>query len=84
MRFSVERVGDGLDAIAEVAGAASTARVNRLAGRLRAALRFSQIEEVMAADLQVFLQDIEAQCLDVHNAMYETYVAYPIERAVAG
>jgi uncharacterized alpha-E superfamily protein len=84
VRFSVEQVGDGLDAIARVAGASSTARVNRLAGRLSAALRFSQIEEVMAADLQAFLADIEAQCLEVHNAMYETYVAYPIERAVAG
>jgi uncharacterized alpha-E superfamily protein len=83
VRFSVEQVGDGLDAIAELAGTAATARVIRLAGRLRAALRFSQIEEVMAADLQAFLADVEAQCLEVHNAMYVTFVAYPIERVVA-
>jgi uncharacterized alpha-E superfamily protein len=84
VRFSVEQVGEGLDAIAKVTGAEPVARVNRLAGRLSATLRFSQIEEVMAADLQAFLHDIEMQCLEVHNAMYEAYVAYPIESAVTG
>jgi uncharacterized alpha-E superfamily protein len=83
VRFSVEQVGAALEAIAEVTGAQATARVNRLAGRLRADLRFSQVEEILAGDLQHFLEDIERQCLEIHNAMYETYVAYPIERAVA-
>jgi len=82
-RFSVDQVGIALDAISEVTGAQATARVNRLAGRLRATLRYGQIEEIMAGDLLAFLADVERQCLEVHNAMYETYVAYPIERAVA-
>jgi uncharacterized alpha-E superfamily protein len=82
VRFSVEQVVQGLESIAEVTGAEPVARVNRLAGRLRATLRFSQIEEVMAGDFQAFLRDIEMQCLEVHNTMYETYIAYPIESAV--
>ena len=82
MRFSVEQVSRRLESIAEVTGAEPVHRRQPAGRPARATLRFSQIEEVMAGDLQAFLGDIETQCLEVHNAMYETYIAYPIESAV--
>ena len=58
-------------------------RVNRLAGQLGASLRYSHIEEIMASGLQAYLADIEHQCIGAYESVYETYIAYPIDRALA-
>jgi uncharacterized alpha-E superfamily protein len=83
VRFSADRIQDALSAIANSAETRKAGRVYRLAGRLRAALSFNQIDEIMQDSLHDYLVDIQRQCSDIHTAAYETYIAYPITAALA-
>jgi uncharacterized alpha-E superfamily protein len=83
VRFSVDMVQAALRSISDDTGRHPGDRVNRLAGRLGASLRYSHIEEIMASGLQEYLADIERQCIGAYEAVYETYIAYPIDRALA-
>lgn len=83
VRFASERIEDALRAIARSLGRPATQRPDRFAGRLRSALDFTQIDEIIADDLVQYVQNIGKQCEQVHGAMYQTYIAYPIETAIA-
>jgi uncharacterized alpha-E superfamily protein len=82
VRFAAEMIQSALNAIAETSSTRKTGRANRLAGRLRASLSFSQIDEIMGNGLHVYLADIQRQCAQIHSAIYQQYVAYPIESAL--
>jgi uncharacterized alpha-E superfamily protein len=83
VRFAIDRVELSLRAIARHAGKTSSGRVDRLAGRLQASLDFSQIDEILATSLHAFVQDVRDQSARVHGALFETYIAYPTESAIA-
>jgi uncharacterized alpha-E superfamily protein len=51
----------------------------RLAGRLNARLMFTDLEEVEASGAHTILSAVEAECTAIHQAMFETFVAYPLE-----
>ena len=81
VRFAAEMIQTALNAIAELAETRKNGRANRLAGRLRAALSFGQIDEIMGSGLRPYLYDIQRQCAQIHTALYQQYVSYPIEAA---
>ena len=83
VRFAAEMIQSALNAIAETSGTRKTGRANRLAGKLRASLSFSQIDEIMGSGLRPYLADIQRQCAQIHAAIYQQYVAYAIESALA-
>jgi len=83
VRFSAEMMQNGFQAIAEAAGVRKTGRLNRLAGRLRSSLSFGQIDEIMEGGLHAYLSDIQRQCGQIHTAIQQTYISYPIETALA-
>jgi uncharacterized alpha-E superfamily protein len=83
VRFAADTLHAAFQAVAETTGARKTGRVNRLSGRLRASLSFSQIDEIIEAGLSAYLLDIQRQCAQIHTAIQQTYVAYPIESALA-
>jgi len=83
VRFAVDGVEGSLLAIARSLGRSSPGRVDRLAGRLRASLDYSQIDEIMADSLRSYAQGIRKQCEQVHTALYQTYITYSPESAVA-
>jgi len=83
VRFAAEMVQTALNAIAEMSGGRKTGRANRLAGRLRASLSFSQIDEIIGSGLHPYLADIQRQCAQIHTAIVQQYVTYPIESALA-
>jgi uncharacterized alpha-E superfamily protein len=51
----------------------------RLAGRLNARLSYTDVEEVEATGAGAILTAVEAECSAIHQSMFETYVAYPLE-----
>jgi uncharacterized alpha-E superfamily protein len=51
----------------------------RLAGRLNARLTYTDVEDVEATGASAILNTVEAECSAIHQAMYETFVAYPLE-----
>jgi uncharacterized alpha-E superfamily protein len=81
--FSADQMQNALSAIAASSETRKSGRVHRLAGKLRATLSYNQIDEIMADSLHDYLKDIQAQCAEIHNAAYETFVAYPINAALA-
>jgi uncharacterized alpha-E superfamily protein len=81
VRFAAERIQNALQAIAETTQTRKAGRLDKLAGRLRSALSFSQIDEVMSNGLHRYLEDIQRQCAQIHTTIYEIYIAYSIESA---
>lgn len=83
VRFAAEMIQTALNAIAELTQTRKGGRANRLSGRLRASLSFSQIDEIMGGGLRPYLDDIKHQCAQIHSALYQQYVSYPIEAAIS-
>jgi uncharacterized alpha-E superfamily protein len=83
IRYSVNRAETSLRTIHEMSGGRRRSEANRLAGRLRAAVEFAEIGEILAAGIQEFLDGIQKQNAAVHEALYLTYIDYPIEAALA-
>jgi uncharacterized alpha-E superfamily protein len=77
--FAVRMVQVALDALAGATESHKGARVYRLAGRLRAMLDYSQIDEIIAGGLAEYLADLRHQCIQVHEAIYQSFITYPIE-----
>ena len=83
VRFSVDAMQTALRSISDSTATPRAGRLNRLSGRLRAALSYSQIDEVLSDDLHTYLGAIQRQCNQIHEALHQVYVAYPIEAAIA-
>lgn len=81
VRFACDQMQQSLDAIHQIGSSKRTAKVSKLAGRLRAALSFTPLEEIVAG-LADFCADIQRQCTHIHSAIYEVYITYPIEDAL--
>jgi uncharacterized alpha-E superfamily protein len=81
VRFSVEMVHAALRAIGELTERKAEQPV-RLAGRLRAALSFSQIDEILADGALAYVTNIRSQCAQAHTAIHHIYFDYPVESAM--
>ena len=82
IRFSVDRINAALHLIADLAERRA-APPTRIAGRLRAQLSFSQIEEIMSQDIHTYLQSVRKECADLHSAIHGIYFDYPLETELA-
>jgi uncharacterized alpha-E superfamily protein len=82
IRFSAEALETAITEIGREAGSRRAARVERIAGRLRATLGFGQIDEIMGGGLEIYLAELLRQCGQVNGALYQTYISYPIEAAL--
>ena len=60
-------------------GPARRAAVERLAGRLKAAVDFGQVDELMSGGVAAFIADITKQCEQIHKALYSSYITYGAE-----
>ncbi len=78
VRFSVNMLQMELQAIAQSTGMQMSRAVDRLAGRLRAALDYGHIDEIMA-DMQGYVYTIRSLCADIHTAIQQIYISYPAD-----
>jgi uncharacterized alpha-E superfamily protein len=81
VRFSVENVHSALRLISELTER-KIAQPVRLAGRLRASLSFSPIEEIMADGAYPYLENVRRQCGELHSAIQQIYFDYLVESEV--
>ena len=51
----------------------------RIAGRLNARLTYTDVEDVEDTGAAAILAAVEAECAAINKAMFETFVAYPLE-----
>ena len=81
IRFAGGLIQSALQSIARSTNTRPNGRVERLAGRFRSALEYDQIEDVVD-DMHAYLETIQRQCTQIHNAIYQVYIVYPIEVAL--
>jgi uncharacterized alpha-E superfamily protein len=84
LRFSIDAMQHALEAVQDVSGGVRSHNLGRISGRLRATLSYSSVEEIMSGDVVTYLREIQMQCREIHNAIYELYVDYSIQAALAG
>jgi len=82
VRFSVDRINAALHVIGDLTERREKLPT-RIAGRLRAQLSFSQIEEIMAAGPPAYLQNVRNECAQIHSAIQQIYFDYSIESELA-
>jgi uncharacterized alpha-E superfamily protein len=82
VRFSVEMIHAALRAIGELTDR-KPEQAARLAGRLRATLSFSQIDEIMTSGAHGYVDSVRWQCSQVHSTIHQIYFDYPVETALA-
>jgi uncharacterized alpha-E superfamily protein len=79
VRFSIDMIQAAAQAIAASTASRKADRLERLVGRLRATLSFESIEEIMAGGLHAYLENIQRRCGQIHAAIHQIYIEYPIE-----
>jgi uncharacterized alpha-E superfamily protein len=84
VRFSIDSVQCALEKIQGDSGKSRAANLQRLSGKLKASLSYSSIEEILSQDVVGYLRSIQAQCRAIHETIYELYVDYSIQAALAG
>jgi uncharacterized alpha-E superfamily protein len=81
VRHAAERMEGALAAIAQSIPVRKAATVDRIVGQMRASLAYSQVDEIMSNDLHRYLSRVQEQCRQLHAAVHELYISYPIESA---
>jgi uncharacterized alpha-E superfamily protein len=82
VRFAIDRMNGALHLIGDLTERRAKLPT-RLAGRLRAQLSFSQIEEIMAQGAHAYLQNLRAECAEIQAAIQQIYFDYPIDAELA-
>ena len=80
VRYSLDRMHQALTSISNLSLSRRTEKVERLIGRLRSMVTYVPIGE-MIAGLHMYLAAIIEQCRELHAAVHEVYIEYPIEVA---
>lgn len=83
VRFGLDTVRAALDALSSEIPALKRSDVHRRLGKLLSALSFDPVEEIVGRDVQLVLGHIRSTCKDVHSAIYETCISYPVDLAVS-
>jgi uncharacterized alpha-E superfamily protein len=78
IRFATSRIEEHLTNLARHADLSDRVGPERLAGRLSARLEFADMDETVGAG--AILSAVLAECSRIHNAIYETFVTYPLEQ----
>ncbi|CAN5734743.1 alpha-E domain-containing protein [soil metagenome] len=84
LRFSIDSLQCALEAIQQDSGKSRAEPLRRLAGRLQASLNYTSVDDVMRVDVVGYLREIQVQCRAIHETIYELYVDYSIQAALAG
>ena len=81
LRFASRMIQSALQSIAKATSTRFSGRVERLAGRFRSELEYDQVEDVIHT-IHSYLENIQRQCTQINNAIYQVYIVYPIDVAL--
>ncbi|CAN5478218.1 alpha-E domain-containing protein [soil metagenome] len=79
IRFVTSRIEEHLAVLARHAEATGGPGPERIAGRLKARLQFADLDELQAHGASALLTTVVNECSRIHEAIYGTFVAYPLE-----
>ncbi len=80
VRFSIDRLEDALTEIGLYTADTDTRKIKRLAGRLRAIVDYGQVDEIIQTGMQTYLSNLQRELNLIHEAIYTTFINYPIAR----
>lgn len=83
IRYSVDRLYQSLDCIQQESHGHHATELMRVSGKLRASLGYGQISEILAQDPARYLRRILEQCRQIHDLIYEVYIQYSVQTALA-
>ncbi len=84
LRFSINSMQHALEAVEHVSGGARSDKLSRISGRLSATLSYSSVEEIMSGGIVKYLHQVQKHCAEIHKAIYELYIDYSVQSALAG
>jgi len=79
LRFCTARIEEHLTSISRHGETNRHGNPDRLAGRLRARLQYTDMKDVESLGTSAFVANLLDECTAIHQAIYETFVAYPLE-----
>lgn len=83
LRYSIDALRDALVAIQQELGCRPPQELNSITGRLQASLNFITVKEVLAQGPEVYLRNIREQCRHIHELIYNFYIHYSVQTALA-
>lgn len=83
VRFAAQQVQLALQTMSDPTHARNSAQLYRVAGRLWATLEYAQVEEITAAGLLPFLQEMQDQFMQMHGLLHKTYFQPPLQAVLA-
>jgi uncharacterized alpha-E superfamily protein len=83
IRYSIDRLHRSLDHIQQESHGHHAEDLMRVSGKLQASLGYAQIAEILARDPARYLRDILEQCRHIHDLIYEVYIQYSVQTALA-
>ncbi len=82
VRYAARHVHTSIQALGRTTATPRAHIVDRQAGRLHSMLDYMQIDELMNGDMHAILLNIQNQCLQIHNSIYQIYITPPIEAII--
>jgi uncharacterized alpha-E superfamily protein len=84
LRFAIDNMQHALETIEGESGRSRAEHLRRLSGRLQAMLSYSSIDEILTGDVVAYLRGIQIECRAIHEAIYNLYIDYSVQAALAG
>jgi uncharacterized alpha-E superfamily protein len=84
VRFSIDTLTCALEAIHGEGSKSRAEPLRRLTGRLQSSLSYSSVDEILNGDIVAYLHGIQFQCRAIHEMIYQLYIDYSIQAALAG
>ncbi len=79
IRFTTARIEQHLDRVTRYVEDSGKGGPHRIAGRLKARLQYADLDELNSQGASGLLATVVAECARIHESIYETFVAYPLE-----
>jgi uncharacterized alpha-E superfamily protein len=79
IRFSTMQIDSHLGRVVSHGSPTAGHSPERLAGRLKSRLQYADVEDLRTQGATALLGAVIDECAAIHEAIYETYVAYPLE-----
>lgn len=80
IRFCTARIEESLSRLSRHVEEGIGGQPDRLAGRLRARLQYAELGEIEKSGASAFLTHVSEECAAIHQALYDTFVAYSLEQ----
>lgn len=83
LRYCVDALRDALLTIQQEGSSRNTPELNSMVGRVQASLSFITVKEVLETGPESYLRKVREQCSQIHELIYNYYIHYSVQTALA-